>query len=519
MGMKQKVNYKSSFDFILELHDRSGRNLGMPSYDWEAVFFTASPLNTFRAGRFGGKCFNCFDDDGNIHIVAKGHKLHKGVLNVEFTAFLPDEIYPDGVRDVMDPEELDIELVEGKGDCANDLKAVVTLPVLGGLTRSDVEALLAKKQDKRELPFGFMKDYRVEVWAEEHPDGVWFSRQDGAFYRNGELAEAGDGCYNEVTEDGTVRANTRMVFRCNDTRYRFTGRELVNLDWATGGAMRRVCRVPSLNAHPGLFYLDRGYIAVHAENAPCRISLKGLYWMDEIGAISSPPIPLSVFDVTTNYRHQDYGCKAHIEGDELVVEESLESGKGNWIHLLVGTDGDCRMLPDTVIGVCLRPDGGKVFYRTSAAHLAHLTLPVPHASSLLSLLATEVSTSGKYSFKIALRDISSSHKVQYEVWQRGRHRMGSYELKRKKRIWRWKSLTFRGKGGPATKVVRGNRALIRMRIRHKGVWTEWAYFHVRFRPLENGKVDVTVRRSQPMRLAGTRICSLTEADIDAMFKR
>lgn len=385
-------------------------------------------------------------------------------------------------------------------------------------TRDDVEAMLAKKQYKRELTFGFV-DYNNggEDWAEYLPDGVWFSRRDGAFYRNRELAEAGDGCYNEVTEDGTVRANTRMVFRCNDTRYRFTGRELVNLNWATGGAMRRVCRVPSLNAHPGLFYLDRGYIAVHASE-PCRISLKGLYWMD-VGRLGVYPIPLSDLDVTTNYRHQDYGCKAHIEGDELVVEEVMTGDKGHWIHLLAPKARTITMSSNTVIGVRLRPDGGKVFYRTTATHLEHLTLPAPDGYVLLALLTGRVFPLGKYSFKIELCDISSSHKVQYEVWQRSRRRMGSYALKRSKRIWRWKSLTFRSKGRPATKVVRGDRALFRMRMRHKGVWTEWAYFHVRFRPLEDEKVEVTIRRSQPMRLAGTGICSLTEADIDAMFKR
>lgn len=382
-------------------------------------------------------------------------------------------------------------------------------------TIDDVEAMLAWKQYKRELTFGFIKPGSADTWAEDHPDGVWFSRYEGVFYSNGELAEAGDGCYNEVTEDGTVRANTRMVFRCNDTRYRFTGRELVNLDWATGGAMRRVCRVPSLNAHPGLFYLDRGYISVHVSE-PCRISLKGLYWMDVEGSADSP-IPLSDLVVTTNYQHQDYGCKAHIEGDELVVEETMTGDKGHWIHLWIPQRRSG--FSKTVMGVRLRPDGGKVFYRTMATHLEHLTFPAPGGIFLRKLLAHQVSPFGKYSFKIALGDISSSHKVQYEVWQRGRRRMGSYELKRSKRVWRWKSLTFRSKGRPAAKVVRGNRALFRMRIRKRGVWTEWAYFHVRFYPLENGKVDVTVRRSQPMRLAGTRICSLTEADIDAMFKR
>lgn len=508
-----KVNYKSDFDAILRLTDCEGNDLGWPKFDWKAKFYTFSLSNVFTASCIGGVTENCYNDGGGIHVVFDNHKLAIGSLQCEITVELPDGRYSDGYHRVVTPEPLDIELVKGRGDCPSTRAvAVVTLPVLGELTRADVEAMLAGKQDKRELTFGFMKDSNAEDWAEEHPDGAWFSRDEGVFYRNGELAEAGDGCYNEVAEDGTVRANTRMVFRCNDTRYRFTGRELVNLDWATGGAMRRVFRVPTLNAHPGLFYLDRGYITVHAF-IPCRISLKGLYWL-EAGTDYYERIPLSECEVRTC--GHEWGAKAHIEGDELVVERGATGGKWHWIHLLL-SPGRSNQISPTVIGVRIRPDGGKEFYRCPSTNMSLRVLPPPPEEGwLLGLLRTFVTPRGKHANEIRSRDLFLRNRAQYEVWQRSRPRSGD---RNHKRVWRWKKLTlfrkFDKDGNPSHKIVRGNHALFRIRIRHRGVWSEWGYFHVDFL----GEGEVKARRSQPLHRAGGRPHPLTEADIDAMFKR
>lgn len=508
-----KINYKSDFDFILRLTDCEGNDLGWPKFDWKAKFYTFSLSNVFTASCIGGVTENCYNDGGGIHVVFDNHKLAIGSLQCEITVELPDGRYSDGYHRVVTPEPLDIELVKGRGDCPSTRAvAVVTLPVLGELTRADVEAMLAGKQDKRELTFGFMKGSNAEDWAEEHPDGVWFSRDEGVFYRNGELAEAGEECYNEVAEDGTVRANTRMVFRCNDTRYRFTGRELVNLDWATGGAMRRVFRVPTLNAHPGLFYLDRGYITVHV-SIPCRISLKGLYWL-EAGTDYYERIPLSECEVRTC--GHEWGAKAHIEGDELVVERGATGGKWHWIHLLL-SPGRSNQISPTVIGVRIRPDGGKEFYRCPSTNMSLRVLPPPPKEGwLLGLLRTFVTPRGKHANEIRSRDLFLRNRAQYEVWQRSRPRSGD---RNHKRVWRWKKLTlfrkFDKDGNPSHKIVRGNHALFRIRIRHRGVWSEWGYFHVDFL----GEGEVKARRSQPLHRAGGRPHPLTEADIDAMFKR
>lgn len=510
-----KVNYKSDFDAILRIKDCSGEDLEWPTFDWYAKLYTIqygrdNKANMYVASCVGGVCTNCFNDNGYIHIVVDNHHLGIGTLAVEFVAKIPDAKYPDEHHRIVTPQALDIELVTGKGDCAPVFEAVITVPVHGGMTKAEIEGLLAAGGYTRELTFGF-SNRDAEDWSADHP-GVWFNRTAGAFYRDGALAEAGDGCYNEVAEDGTVRANTRMVFRCNDTRYRFAGRELVNLDWATGDAPRRVFRVPSLNAHPGLFYIDRGYISVHASE-PCRISLKGLYWHED-GSGYYEGIPLSEFSVSCGRF-----CKAHIEGDELVVEEGATGGKEYWIHLCL-PQRESIQIPPTVIGVRIRPDGSKVFYRCPSTNMSLHVLPPPSDENfLLELLQTYVSPRGKHAKEIRSRDLHQRNRAQYEVWQRSRPRVGGSVLDKYKRVWRWKKLTlcrkFDKDGNLSHKIVRGNHALFRIRIRHCGVWSEWGYFHVDF--LGEGKVKV--RRSQPLHRAGGRPHPLDEEDIDAMFKR
>lgn len=107
--MKQ-VNYKSDFDFLLRLQSCNGENIGWPDYDWTAKFWTSSKSNTFTARCVGGVAENCFNDNNTIHIVANNHHLSPGQLKVEFTAKLPNKIYPDETERVVTPLPLNIEL-------------------------------------------------------------------------------------------------------------------------------------------------------------------------------------------------------------------------------------------------------------------------------------------------------------------------------------------------------------------------------------------------------------------------
>lgn len=113
----EKRNYKEDLDFIMRLRDCRGEDVGWPSWDWEAKFYTALKPNACTASHKDGVLTNCFNDEGRIHIVLNNHRLSKGILHVDFTAKIPSGIYPDGVKDKVVVMPLDIELVGETGDC------------------------------------------------------------------------------------------------------------------------------------------------------------------------------------------------------------------------------------------------------------------------------------------------------------------------------------------------------------------------------------------------------------------
>lgn len=132
-----KKNYKSDFDALLRLRTCAGdgdalRELGWPDYDWTARFYTTNKANAYVAGCRGGVCRNCFNDGGRIHVVFNDHGLGLGRLNVEFSAELPDAIYPDGSRLEVTPQSMDVELVQGRGDCGTVAELEVLLPYIKG---------------------------------------------------------------------------------------------------------------------------------------------------------------------------------------------------------------------------------------------------------------------------------------------------------------------------------------------------------------------------------------------------
>ena len=130
-----KKNYKSDFDAILHLVSCVGdtkKEIGWPDYVWVARFYTTSHDNVYIASNIGGVLTNCFNDNGNIHVVFNNHGLPSGTLRVEFSAEIPNSIYPDGSQLEVSPQPLDIELVRGRGDCGTIVDVDVMLSYIKG---------------------------------------------------------------------------------------------------------------------------------------------------------------------------------------------------------------------------------------------------------------------------------------------------------------------------------------------------------------------------------------------------
>ncbi|MDE6339488.1 MAG: hypothetical protein K2K97_06850, partial [Muribaculaceae bacterium] len=110
----------------------NGNDIGVPDYDWVAHFYTISKTVQFTASCINGIYTNCFDDNGQLHIICNNHSLPCGSLQCEFIADIPNAIYPDGSEKIVSPQCVDIELVKGKGDCATSIEVQLQLPMLKG---------------------------------------------------------------------------------------------------------------------------------------------------------------------------------------------------------------------------------------------------------------------------------------------------------------------------------------------------------------------------------------------------
>ena len=127
-----KINYKSDFDFILTLRDAQGNDIGFPNFNWEARFWTFSPMCAMTASCHDGECVNCFNDSDKIHVVINAPTLGCGKLRVELVTHRENSIYPDGERTLYTPDVLDIELVSGKGDTEVTAEAGIVVPTADG---------------------------------------------------------------------------------------------------------------------------------------------------------------------------------------------------------------------------------------------------------------------------------------------------------------------------------------------------------------------------------------------------
>lgn len=129
----RRYNYKSDFDFTMKLKDCNGDPTPFPDCDWSARFYTSLRTNAYVASRKGDQYINCFPtDDGGVHFVFDNHRLGAGTLKWEPHFELPNGIYPDNIQDLFGEQQLDVELVRGRGDCGTVAEIEAMLPFIKG---------------------------------------------------------------------------------------------------------------------------------------------------------------------------------------------------------------------------------------------------------------------------------------------------------------------------------------------------------------------------------------------------
>lgn len=123
-----KINFRSDFDFILQLLDHDGRIIGWPPFDFRVRLWTDTRWRAYEAGVKDGVPYNCYEDDGRIHIVCDNHGLHVGRLHIDFTSLVPDDKYPDANKSVLTPIDTDITLTVTDSELPAAGEIEITIP-------------------------------------------------------------------------------------------------------------------------------------------------------------------------------------------------------------------------------------------------------------------------------------------------------------------------------------------------------------------------------------------------------
>lgn len=307
------------------------------------------------------------------------------------------------------------------------------------------------------------------------------------FSRDGKVISPEEGTYNEYAPDGSVRASTKRQFICGNKHYRFTGRDFVNVETERNPDQRLVRRAPSINAHPGLAYVDRGIIRLPQPGSNAgdsiEISLAGLYWQENG---SSETQPLSDLPIHTYTDNMSCDLTVEKEGDKVVVTRTRDLGDSLahvshlWIELLSIDE------QDGYIGVRYDSSGRKIFYR------GHKHFPSAKYKVNRKLLASDIKryvrfgNNGRGSKSCQLSYAGGGLRMQVQVWAKTRVRYrsigyGYYDDNglTHKYQWHWKDADG--------VIVRRKTCLVRVRKRAmKGAWSDWCYFHIS--PFINGGI-------------------------------
>lgn len=144
MEDRQKIYYKSDFDFEVSLYDYSDvLGKGLEKCEFEGrVFSELYRKHEYRFSHSGKVWRHCapgkerVDAMGNrsigIRVICDRHGLPPGPLLLELSVHFPDTAYPDGFRTHAHRSRLPIELVEDGCDCGcPGIESVhVTLPYI-----------------------------------------------------------------------------------------------------------------------------------------------------------------------------------------------------------------------------------------------------------------------------------------------------------------------------------------------------------------------------------------------------
>lgn len=144
------VNFKSDFDFLFTQRDCNGCFVPLP--DFEAVFSTETSPRKYTVSRKGDKFVNCLEnEDGAMFFIFNNHKLLPGLLRYDMHLYLPDERYPDGIRDIFKRNVTNIRLVNENVPCPSPMEVATIAPYIKGEDGKSLTYDDLTEEQKRDL--------------------------------------------------------------------------------------------------------------------------------------------------------------------------------------------------------------------------------------------------------------------------------------------------------------------------------------------------------------------------------
>ena len=133
----EKKNYKDDFTLLLHLYvkaeDGEYVEIGFPTWDWRAKFYTTNKANAYEASSIGGVMHNCSNVDDKVQVRFDNHRLLAGVLRCEFISLIPSSEYPDGNERVVVVGDLGVTLTkEPIADDDKTISASIVVPFVVG---------------------------------------------------------------------------------------------------------------------------------------------------------------------------------------------------------------------------------------------------------------------------------------------------------------------------------------------------------------------------------------------------
>lgn len=145
----KNIHYRNDFEVDVTL-TLGSEPVGVPSYDFDLVFFTSCGGRRYTCSRRGDVWTNCKAGDGVVRCFLDNHGLWPGSLLCEFWAYTPNTDFADGDQRIVTPAPLGIELTEAASD-DDAVTAEVAVDILAVI--SEGRALLEDLESKRDSDY------------------------------------------------------------------------------------------------------------------------------------------------------------------------------------------------------------------------------------------------------------------------------------------------------------------------------------------------------------------------------